>query len=771
MVDHSRIFISYSHRDRDRADFLWESLRARGHEVAIDREGILETELITNRIRDMILEADVVVFVLGPNWITSPACRQEMQVSLDLNKRIVPAAFEDVGADLPEEIKDINYVRFYGRNRDWEQALDRLDAALDRDIVWIRDHTRFGEQAARFLAGTGAPPRGRELRTMRRWIERHPRGAPNPTVDHWRYFKAGMRRRKWQQITGSILTTIAACAAVVVGVMVLGNRQCQELRDHARQAQVMDPVQAIQSMLPLSGLSLCRSPGAWLEVMAALGQTIQGQRLRAEVTLPNAAAHFVDFLPGTGQVVMAALDGTGALIDPDTGAREEGGLMMPDSDAAPRILYDHGMFLLIHDMRVTVWDPRRGEVTGLPYQGSERVLSAALSPRGETLVVATENNELHFQSVSSGRALRDPITLGSDVQSLAFVSGNARLVVASGNAVQVMDLLPAFDGRDADVLETLDLPGPVVAMDVSADGTTVAAATSRIAAVWDLTTLEPILRPVALYAEGVAILSLGLSPDGMRLAVGGSDKRARIHNVSTGKRLMRLLGHDSPVVAVRFSPQGDEVMTYDASGVMRLFDVSTGHLLPDIPDEMVSAVISTTQASEHAANGTLEATGTLVSVLPNQENVLQLSHSGDNAPPYYQDLLVHDGTVTSMAFSPDERQLVTGADDGQVRVWDTQTGLLLYDFEQSRDALVTYVAADFTPDGDHVVSWDSNGERRVWAIQPLSGDLFQTACRLLPFENGVRELDPGEGDAEADDPCDSVVLVPGWGNPMWLALR
>jgi len=200
MTQHSRIFISYSHRDRDRADFLWRELRARGHEVFIDREGILETEHITNRIREMIVGADIVLLVLGANWIASPACRMELGFALDHNKRILPAAFEDVGADLPADIKDINYVRFYGPGGVWAEAIERLDTATDRDIAWIRLHTRFGEAAARFIAGEGAPPRGRELRAMRRWIEHHPRGAPDPTGDHWRYFKAGMARRKWGQI-------------------------------------------------------------------------------------------------------------------------------------------------------------------------------------------------------------------------------------------------------------------------------------------------------------------------------------------------------------------------------------------------------------------------------------------------------------------------------------------------------------------------------------------------------------------------------------------
>ncbi len=161
-----------------------------------------------------------------------------------------------------------------------------------------------------------------------------------------------------------------------------------------------------------------------------------------------------------------------------------------------------------------------------------------------------------------------------------------------------------------------------------------------------------------------------------------------------------------------------------------------------------------------------EGTGIRISVLPNQENVLALRHEGDGAPPFYNNRLLHEGFVTSMALSSDERLLVTGADDGQVRVWDTQTGLQLYQFSHSRDALVPFVGADFTPEGDHIVSWDSNEVRQVWAIEPLQGDLFQTACRLLPFQDGVRSVEAVDAVAAADpppDPCDNVRLLPQWG--------
>jgi WD40 repeat protein len=204
---------------------------------------------------------------------------------------------------------------------------------------------------------------------------------------------------------------------------------------------------------------------------------------------------------------------------------------------------------------------------------------------------------------------------------------------------------------------------------------------------------------------------------------------------------------------------------------MRLFDVSTGHSVPSISDAMTEAVVSTSDAGRNAAAMELMATGMRVNILPNQPDVLRLTHVAEDAPPFYNERLAHDGFVTSMALSPDERLLVTGADDGQVYVWDAQTGLPLYTFAHARDGLVTYVAADFTPSGDHIISWDSNGEQRVWAIQPLTGDLFQTACRLLPFENGVRDVAGLIGDIATRDPCEDVVLLPRWGATMWMASR
>lgn len=765
MMERSRIFISYSHKDRERADFLCDGLRDRGHPVFIDREGIFEAEHITTRIRDMIQGSDVVLLVLGPNWITSPACQMEMHLALELNKRILPAAFEDVGPSLPDEIREINYVRFYGRGGDWPDALERVDRALDRDIDWVRDHTRYGELASRWLRGAGAEPRGRELRDMQGWIGRQPRGAPEPTDAHWTYLRAGMRQRKINRWIASVGLSAAVAASLVTGFFWVSNRQCENLRDRAARAETLEPVAAIQLILPGAGMSLCRAADAWLDVFGQLGRAVREQRLRAAVTLPDTSAQFADFLPGSAHVISIAEGGTAIIIDSETGLTLPDHLATPAPDLAPRILQDQGRFILLRDARAAVWDPETQAVSGLPYQGRDRVLAAALSPGRDTLVVATADNRLRFHSLASGRPLRAPIDLDDEISMLAFVPDSARIVAAVGSQLRVIDLIPAFNGRGAGLVHVLDMPGPISTLSVSADGSTVAAASGNRAGAWDLTTFDALLTPSALFQENEEIRSLGLAPDGLRMVIGTSQNRARVHDVPTGKDLFSLLGHRSPVRLARFSPQGDVVMTHDEAGVMRFFDVNTNQLDSSVSAQMIEAVIGATRAGMNVAAARLQATGLEIVVLPNQENVLALEHDIDDAPPYYNDRLLHQGFVTSMALSPDERLLVTGADDGQVRIWDTQTGLLLYRFIQSRDALAPFVGADFAPDGDHVISWDSNGERRVWTIEPLQGDLFQTACRLLPFQDGVRQIVPNAPPVAdlGEDPCNSVRFLPGWG--------
>ncbi|KAH8662952.1 WD40-repeat-containing domain protein [Tricladium varicosporioides] len=77
-----------------------------------------------------------------------------------------------------------------------------------------------------------------------------------------------------------------------------------------------------------------------------------------------------------------------------------------------------------------------------------------------------------------------------------------------------------------------------------------------------------------------------------------------------------------------------------------------------------------------------------------------------------QTLEGHTNEVSSVAFSPDGKQVVSGSYDGTVRLWDVVTGKQVLPALEGHTSLVTSVA--FSPDGKQVVSGSYDNTVRLW---------------------------------------------------------
>ena len=73
----------------------------------------------------------------------------------------------------------------------------------------------------------------------------------------------------------------------------------------------------------------------------------------------------------------------------------------------------------------------------------------------------------------------------------------------------------------------------------------------------------------------------------------------------------------------------------------------------------------------------------------------------------------HEGCVFALAFSPDERLIVSGSDDQTIRVWEIESQNEVRRFHH--EGWVNSVA--FSPDGTHVVSGSEDKSLRLWNIQ------------------------------------------------------
>ena len=72
----------------------------------------------------------------------------------------------------------------------------------------------------------------------------------------------------------------------------------------------------------------------------------------------------------------------------------------------------------------------------------------------------------------------------------------------------------------------------------------------------------------------------------------------------------------------------------------------------------------------------------------------------------------HAANVSSAAFSPDGRRIVTASDDHTVRLWDAKTGKPIGEPLRARADLVT--SATFSPDGKRIVTGSADNTARLW---------------------------------------------------------
>ena len=221
-----------------------------------------------------------------------------------------------------------------------------------------------------------------------------------------------------------------------------------------------------------------------------------------------------------------------------------------------------------------------------------------------------------------------------------------------------------------------------------------------------------------------SVLSIAFSPNGKRLASGGSDKTMRLWDTETGKLLSTREEHTGPINAVAFSANGEKFWSggntdpairswFSADGgpasksAFMPTDAFTATVFPP-GGETTARAFDVASADEFLVNALLEGGAKLktslvflfginksASVSGHTEtvNVLALSAGAQtlatgsadktiqlwNMEMEYSDqplhiLVGHTEGITAMDFSINGKRLASGSSDKTVRLWDVTTG-------------------------------------------------------------------------------------------------
>ena len=331
---------------------------------------------------------------------------------------------------------------------------------------------------------------------------------------------------------------------------------------------------------------------------------------------------------------------------------------------------------------------------------TEAVCSVSISPSGEKIACGTENCEIRLYSLAtksllktlqghSGR-INQTCFLDEDTLCSASADGIASLwhanqgfrlkVLDKHNNHSVSSCCGEPNGKSVITVgwdctakiwtksgefqgELKGHPRPLNCVVFNPDGDLVATACwdscIRIFNLYDRT------RKAVLRGHAASVRSISYSHNGVYIASSSIDSEVRLWNSKNGSQIAILKSHAAPVNSVRFSPNSQFLVTGSADCRTKVWSGSVGKMVNVIREEDPLKAQPITCVCFNQKTGETIAVG----YHSGEIRIYELLGSGALKASF----LAHSSQVKRIKFSHHGHYVITGADDGTVKVIDVSS--------------------------------------------------------------------------------------------------
>lgn len=305
------------------------------------------------------------------------------------------------------------------------------------------------------------------------------------------------------------------------------------------------------------------------------------------------------------------------------------------------------------------------------YSHPVPITALAFSPGGKELA-ASGYREVTFWNTSDGKLTHRIKGLPERIWGLAYSPDGKRIAVAAGEPGVSGEL--RLCNRDASVAgkRLLRISDMMLAVRFSPDGKRIGAGgTDNAAEIFDADSGK---RELLIQQHADWVTDVAFSPDGTKIATVSRDRSARVFDSKTGEMLSAYLKHEEPIFGVAWSDDGKEIYSVGRDPDIHIWNAAdatpagegkgkskTGGRVFLCNADTFKVVAAGGEVFTCSADGIVRA-------------FKQDKNTATRTFPAASDW------VYCLTLDPERHHLAAGCHDGEIRIYDTESGELVQHF-------------------------------------------------------------------------------------------